>query len=415
MKMLYFDLSMGAAGDMLTAALLRLFDDPDGVCAELNALGIPGVRYVLERSDKCGIAGLHMRVEVYGVAEGEEGAAEHVRHHDHHHATLASIASIIDGLDVPPTVRAAAQDIFGSLAEAEASVHGSPIDQIHFHEVGTVDAVADVVAASYLIYKIAPDAIFASAMATGSGTVRCAHGVLPVPVPATAWLLGGIPAYAGSIPGELCTPTGAAIIRHFVERFEPMPPMTIERVGYGMGTKDFPQANCLRAFMGDGVDTAGAHGETAASISPCEAIAPNDHVVELSCNIDDMTGEALGFALEALIEAGALDAWATPIIMKKSRPAYQLSVLCAPDSEARMVQELFEVTTTIGIRRRLLDRYTLHREVREARTGFGTVRVKEATGSGVHRMKPEFDDIAQLAAANGLSVDAMRALVEKEL
>ncbi len=441
MRTLYFDLHMGAAGDMITAALIGLFDDPDAICSELNALGIPGVKYVLSREMKNGISGLHMRVEVDGEVEGERdhhhdhahydyehydhalhdhGHRDHVHHHPHR--GLADIRNIIDSLPLEAKVCDDAQAVFASIAEAEAEVHGEAFDHIHFHEVGTMDAVADVVAVSYLMAKIAPDEVCASDICTGTGTVECAHGILPVPAPATAILLKGLPAYGGSVEGELCTPTGAAVMRHFVDRFCAVPAMRTQAIAYGVGTKDFSQANCLRAMLGE---RAGEDGQRSSDRSSCytgEGLAGHpsrvdidDTVVELACNIDDMTAEALGFALEQLMEAGALDAYLTPITMKKSRPAHMLCVIAAPDDEAQLAQRMFELTTTIGIRRHECGRYVLDRGISKVEIEGAAFRVKSSKGYGVSRCKVEYDDLADLARTRGISLDEARSIVEKEL
>lgn len=448
MRTLYFDLHMGAAGDMISAALIGLFDDPDAVCSELNALGIPGVKYALSREMKNGISGLHMRVEVDGEVEGEwDHHHDHAHHHEqahhahthacgqsshdqvlhdhaHHypHRGLADIRNIIDSLPLDAKVRDDAQAIFASIAEAEAEVHGETLDHIHFHEVGTMDAVADVVAASYLMAKIAPDEVCASDICTGTGAVECAHGILPVPAPATAILLKGLPAYGGSVEGELCTPTGAAIVRHFVDRFCPMPAMRTEAVAYGVGTKDFSQANCLRAMLGE---RTGEDGQRSFDSSSCRTdgvlaghtsrVDIDDTVVELACNIDDMTAEAMGFALEQLMEAGALDAYLIPIVMKKSRPAHMLCVIAALDDEAQLAQRMFELTTTIGIRRHECGRYVLDRGISQVEIEGAVFRVKSSKGYGVSRCKVEYDDLADLARTRGISLDEARSIVEKEL
>lgn len=248
MKAIYFDCSMGAAGDMLCAALLDTLDNPGAFVDEFNALGLSGVIMALERSEKCGVQGRHVRVFINGR---EEGGHSHDHVHEHHHRGLSEIAEIISALGLPQQVLDDAASVYGAIAKAEAHVHGKPIGEVHFHEVGALDAIADVVAFSMLIHLIAPDKIYASPVHVGSGTVTCAHGILPVPAPATAELLKGIPTYGGEIRGELCTPTGAALLRHFADSFGAQPLMTVSSVGYGMGTKDFPAANCVRAMIGE--------------------------------------------------------------------------------------------------------------------------------------------------------------------
>lgn len=272
MKTLYFDCGMGAAGDMLSAALLELFDDKQAVLDELNALGIPGVEFKAEVSTKCGINGTHLSVTVNGeeeesadVHDHEHHAHDHVHeheyHHDHdhehthehehghghhHHSSMADIEHIIGHLPLENAVRADVIAVYKLIAEAESHAHGMPVSEIHFHEVGTMDAVADITATCLLIRKLAPEKIVASPVHVGAGKVRCAHGVLPVPAPATAYILRDVPIYGGRIQGELCTPTGAALLKHFAAAFGDMPVMRVQRVGYGMGKKDFEVANCVR-------------------------------------------------------------------------------------------------------------------------------------------------------------------------
>lgn len=264
MKTIYLDCSMGAAGDMLSAALLELLPEEDRApfVEELNALGLPGVEFSAEPSVKCGITGTHMRVTVNGH---EEGAEHHHHHghehghnhahehtHEHHHSGMHDIEHIVNGhLNIPETVKADVLSVYGLIAQAESHAHGLPVSEIHFHEVGTMDAIADVTAVCLLMDRLAPDRVIASPIHVGSGQVRCAHGILPVPAPATAHILTGVPIYGGSIRGELCTPTGAALIKHFAGSFGDMPLMTLRRVGYGMGTKDFEAANCVRAMLGE--------------------------------------------------------------------------------------------------------------------------------------------------------------------
>lgn len=252
MRILYWDCSMGAAGDMLTGSLLDLLDTPEVFRQEFNALGIPGVEMTAQSVQKCGIFGTKVQILVHGEEEGPSHSSDchHEHHHGHHHASLQDITSLIDGLPLPPSVKSDATAVYGLIAEAEAKVHGTTPSEIHFHEVGTLDAVADVVACSMLVNQLQPELICASPVRVGFGQVHCAHGVLPVPAPAAALLLRGIPTYGGDLEGEFCTPTGAALLRHFAGRFGPQPLMASESIGYGMGSRDFPTANCVRAIFG---------------------------------------------------------------------------------------------------------------------------------------------------------------------
>ena len=255
MKALYLDLGMGAAGDMLTAALFELMPDRAKALEQLNGLGLPGVVFQPEDSSKCGIRGTHMRVLVHGEEEGGPHHHDHHAHSDHdehHHSSMEDIQALVNGLRVSQGVKENVLAVYEKIARAESHVHGVPVTEIHFHEVGTMDALADITAVCFLLEQLSPEKIVASAVQVGFGKTRCAHGLLPVPAPATAELLLGVPIRAGNIEGELCTPTGAALIRQFASGFGPMPLMTVERMGYGLGQKDFPAANCLRAMLGEG-------------------------------------------------------------------------------------------------------------------------------------------------------------------
>ncbi len=413
MKTLYLDCSMGAAGDMLAAALLELLPDPDAFVAELNALAIPDVNFSREASVKCGITGTHLQVTVHGEEEGAHDHHhihphdhhhdhEHAHHHDHahshhHHASLHDIEHIVRGhLSLPATVADNVMAVYRLIADAESKAHGKPVSEIHFHEVGTMDAIADITAVCLLMYRLAPDEIIVSPVHVGSGQVHCAHGILPVPAPATATILQDVPIYGGSIQGELCTPTGAALLKHFASRFGEMPVMRTSAIGYGMGKKDFPAANCVRALLG-------------------ERSAASDDVIELCCNIDDMTGEAIGYAFDKLFAAGALDVYTIPIVMKKSRPGHLLHVICREADKDALVHALFAHTTTIGIRENRFRRYTLDRRIETIETADGSVRRKCSTGYGVSREKFEHDDLARIADAQGLSLREAEARVRKQL
>ena len=437
---------MGAAGDMLTAALLEIVPDKEKCVRELNAIGIPGVRFEAAPCVRCGITGTHMHVKIDGALEadllsdaehhhdhdhdhhhdhdhdhhhdhdhdhehhhGHDHDHDHDHHHDHdhdhehhhdhahghHHASMADITAIVGGLNIDDAVKEDVLAVYRLIAEAESHAHGMPVTEIHFHEVGTMDAIADITAVCYLVRTIAPDHIVVSPIHVGSGHVHCAHGILPVPAPATAYILRGVPIYGGRIRGELCTPTGAALLRHFANEFGDMPVMTVQTIGYGMGSKDFEEANCVRVMLG-------------------ETGRGTDEIIELDCNIDDMTGEELGYAFEKLFEAGARDVFSTPITMKKNRPGILLSVLCAPSQKDRIVSVIFKYTTTIGIREKLLRRYVLDRS-EDIVTAEGVyVRRKEVSGYGISRSKYEYDDLRKIADAKGISLRDARTLVEEK-
>ena len=397
MKVIYLDCSMGAAGDMLMAALYELLEDKQAFLDMMRSLGLPGIEISAEPAVKCGITGTHMKVLVHGSEELDalhdhlhEHAHEHSHDHEHHHHTgLHEIEHLLSHLDLPQTVRDDALAVYHRIAEAESKVHGRPVDQIHFHEVGTLDALADVVGVCLLMHLLAPEKVYASSVHVGSGQVRCAHGILPVPAPATALLLAGVPIYGGVIQGELCTPTGAALLTHFVTKFGELPAMRLLKSGYGMGTKDFPAANCVRAMLG-------------------EQDAPTEEILELSCNLDDCTGEVIGFAMERLLDAGALDVYWMSVGMKKNRPGILLTCMCRPLDREKMVELLFRHTTTLGVRESAFRRYTLSRESKTIQTPDGDIRVKVSTGYGVTREKSEFDDLAKIARETGKSLSELQ-------
>jgi len=391
---------MGAAGDMLMAALLELHPDPAGFLQRLNNSGVPGVVVSASPSAKCGITGTHIAVKINGHEE-----ASHDHHHgcdhdnhekDHHHkhehkserhshGSYHEIEHTIGHLNVSDAVKSNVLDIYRLIAEAESHVHGVPVDKIHFHEVGELDAVADIVGVCMLIEELAPDRILASPIHVGSGQVRCAHGILPVPAPATAHILRNAPIYGGDVRGELCTPTGAAILKLFAEEFVPMPVMKVSKIGYGMGKKDFAQANCVRAYLG-------------------ESESEREEVIELACNLDDMTPETVAFAQQLLLDEGALDVYTMPIGMKKGRTGVLFTCMCKHDLRDKMVRLIFKHTTTLGIRETTSRRYTLDRKLDEVQTTYGPIRRKTAQGYGITRSKMEYEDLAKIARENEISL-----------
>jgi uncharacterized protein (TIGR00299 family) protein len=390
---------MGAAGDMLTAALLALLPDPAPFLENLRALLPPEVTVDAASVEKRGVVGTRVTVRARGEEERSvdvfpETHTHDSRTHTHTHAghahehthglSYASIMELIRGFDLPDKVKSDALAVYKRLADAEGAVHGAPPEQIHFHEVGTLDALADIVGVCLLIHMLGVTELAASPVHVGSGSVRCSHGVLPVPAPATALILQGVPIYGGKIRGELCTPTGAALLRHFVARFGDMTPMSIQKIGYGMGTKDFETLNCVRAFLGETADGA------------------RDEIVELVCNLDDMTPEAIGAAAALLLEQGAPDVFTTPITMKKNRPAVLLTCLCRPGDEDKFTRLLFLHTTTLGVRVTPCRRAVLRRAVEPVATQYGEIRVKRAEGYGAAKSKPEYDDVIAAATAHGV-------------
>ena len=389
---------MGAAGDMLSAALIELVDDRQEFLNRLNSLGIPGVEYVLKPCTKNGITGSQMVVSVGGVVEGEEVHEHHHHdhdhehehedghgHHHHHHTSMKDIERIVGNLAVEESVKKDILSVYTLIAQAESHAHGMPVEEIHFHEVGTMDAVADISAVCLLVDELKPERIVSSPIHVGSGHVECAHGILPVPAPATAYILRDVPIYGGGIKGELCTPTGAALLRHFVTDFNDMPAMRVQKIGYGMGKRDYLAINAVRAMIG-------------------ETDEKRNEVVELRMNIDDMTSEETSFALEEVLSAGALDAIQIPAMMKKSRMGSVLEILCRLEDERKIVDILFRHTSTLGIRRRTVERYELERTTAEVTFDSETARLKISSGHGVQKRKYEYEDIARIAREGNMTI-----------
>ena len=393
MKTLYLDCCMGAAGDMLTAALLELFPQPEKIIDELNTLGIPHAEFSAKKVSKCGIMGTYVSVKIHGEEEGDHQDGHHDHTHSHRHSSLHHIEHILSHMHLSHKVRTDVLAVYHLIAEAESKAHGVPVSEIHFHEVGNLDAIADVTAVCVLMDKLGAENIVASPIHVGSGQVRCAHGILPVPAPATAHILQGCPVYGGKIQGELCTPTGAALLKYFVHSFGDMPVMRITSIGYGMGKKDFEAANCVRTMFG-------------------ETDSGKDTMYELNCNVDDMTAEKIGFALERCFQAGAAEAFTIPINMKKSRPGTLIRVLCKEELKDTLIQTIFKHTSTAGIRESKVTRSVLHRSFTEADTPYGKIRRKDYSGYGVFRSKYEYDDLARIASENGLSIEEILKLLE---
>ena len=403
MRILYLECNMGAAGDMLMGALADLLPDKEAFLARLNGIGIPGVEIACAQAVKCGITGNSVSVRIHGIEEESADVCQehkahghehgHVHAHAHHHAGLQDIFKIIDALKVSEAVKEDVKKVYESIAEAEGRVHGKEVTEIHFHEVGMADAIADITGCIMLLQELNVDKVVTSPVNVGFGQVRCAHGILPVPAPATALLLSDVPCYAGMVEGELCTPTGAALIRHITDEYRTMPPMQIKKVGYGMGKKDFAAANCVRAILGE-----------------CEKDA--EEVSELCCNLDDMTPEEVGYALEVFRNQGALDVYTTPIGMKKDRPGTLLTVMCRTGDRKRFAELIFKHTSTIGIREYTCNRMVLAREEKTLDTAFGKVRVKESSGFGIIKRKAEYEDIKKIAEKTGMSVREIKQKIE---
>ena len=386
MRMLYLECNAGASGDMMLGALAGLLDNPGELKPMLESAGIPGIRVEVEKGETFGIAGIRVRILVDGEEEGHG--------HHHTHRSLSNITDIIKGLDISDGARENAVAVYRLIAEAEAEAHGEPVDLVHFHEVGALDAVADIVGVCMLIEKLSVGRVIASPVRTGFGQVHCAHGMLPIPAPATASLLKGIPSYAGKEEGEFCTPTGAALLKHFASEFTNMPGMAYEKVGYGLGSKKFDIPNMLRAFIG----------------STGECLPAIDEIV---CDIDDMVPEDLGGMVDSLIKEGALDASLKNCIMKKGRPGFELTCLCRKEDTERLSVYILAHTSTRGVRVSGAERYEMLYRFEEIDTEYGKVRVKVSEGFGIRKQKPEFEDIKKAAEAHGVSLNEVRRAVSR--
>lgn len=407
MKRLFLDCQMGIAGDMLTATLLGLVDNPEIWIERLNQIGILNVTYTLIPKEDKGLQGYRVAVTINGIEESEHGETDmHEEHSDYHiHSEhhvhvrgLQGVTDIINSLSISDTCKQNAINVYQLVAQAEAKVHKSTVTQIHFHELGMLDAIADIVAVCVLLEALKFDEIIISPIHVGTGTVHCAHGELPVPAPATMELLSGIPMYADyQIKGELCTPTGAALAKYFGTAFSHMPVMTPTKVSYGFGTKQFERPNCIRAFV--------------------EIINNDleDTIIEISCNLDDMTPEEIGYAVEQLLLSSALDVFTTPIMMKKQRPGTMLTVLCKVDDIDNLRDLIFKHTTSLGIRYHRCNRYILNRSTGDIDWEGNRIVFKTSSGFGVKRHKYEYDSLATIAKQNDMSLlDLKRQLRKKE-
>ena len=420
MKILYYDCFSGISGDMNLGALLDLGVRKEVLTEGLQKLNTEGWRLEIISDQRHGITGTKVTVitdhdgEEHGLSAehghrhdlhaGHGHAGSHSHDHDHHHPeehsgiddkghhhehrNLADIEKIIKNSGLPPSVSDLSMKIFRNIAEAEAAVHNKPLNEIHFHEVGAIDSIVDIVGAAICLNELGADRIYVSGIELGSGMVRCQHGLLPVPAPATARILSGFPVHTGGVDFEATTPTGAAIIAAVAEPMPPSMRFVIKRSGYGIGHRNNPsRPNMLRVYLGE---TAGEpeKGHTAKLVE---------------CNVDDMNPEMSEYISGRLFAAGAGDVWFTPVIMKKGRPAFTISVICEEDQLDAVREILFTESTTIGLRVTSFDKETLQREFKEVETRFGKVTVKKSYYNGrLVSVKPEADRCAAIAAATGL-------------
>ena len=435
-RVLYLDCFSGASGDMIAGALLDAGVPFDVLAGAVGSLGLDGVSVGSERVDRSGIGAAKFRVTVdgeaadagvnehahghdrahghdHGHAEGHDHAHQHGHGHEHdhnhnhehahdhgrhHHRGLKEINDIVARSSLSPAGRERASRLFRRLAEVEAGIHQVPVETVHLHEVGAVDSIVDVVAAVCALEWLAPDRVVASPLNVGSGTVTCEHGELPVPAPATAELLVGVPTYAQGPPAELVTPTGALIVTEYADAYGPAPPMRVERIGYGAGDRNpAGRPNVLRALVGEGTGT-GAF----------------ERVVVLECQIDDMNPQLYGALMDRLAAAGALDVFYAPIQMKKNRPGTLVTVVAPPGRREALSDILFRESTTIGLRVTETERERLDREAVAVETPIGSIRIKVARRDGaIRNAAPEFEDCARLAAERRLSIKEVQAIAVK--
>ncbi len=381
MKTAYFDCFAGCGGDMIVAAMIDAGLDADFLQSRLDSLGITDLKIEVEKVMRCGISALHFTP----AAPGE-----------HHHRKLSDIIQIIEQSDIGESAKGHAGEIFRKLAEVEGRIHAKDVEAIHFHEVGAVDSIVDIVSACVGFDALGVEEVCCSALSVGGGTVQSAHGLLPVPAPATVELLkeADAPIVGGPVDSELLTPTAAAILTHFAGRFGAMGAMKVQATGYGAGTREFANVpNVLRLIVGQTEDAA----------------ADTDCVCVLECNIDDADGESVGFTMDRLLDEGALDVFTTAIGMKHNRPAVMLSVISPPQKAGDLERIIFGEGLTLGIRRQLIARSKLARQSVTVRTEFGPARIKTGSLQGrVVSAKPEHSDCAEAAKKHDIPLKAVR-------
>lgn len=421
-RILYFDCFAGISGDMSIAALIDLGLNPEIVIQEIAKLGVKGYHIEINKVNRFSISGTDVTVRLSGEAEcvhdhnhghshsepDHNHEHSHCDHQDHSHnhddreRSLSDISHIIRSSEISERAKEIAIAVFTEIAKAEAAVHGKTVEEVHFHEVGAIDSIVDIVGAAICIDMLKVDKIYCSPVHEGQGFIHCRHGRLPVPVPAVIKMLGGsgISIVTEDIQAELVTPTGFGILKTISEGCGKMPEMLVEAVGYGFGKTDTGRLNALRVILGTRASSGRADGQIW------------DKVILMETNIDNTSGEALGYTAERLLKAGALDVYFTPIQMKKNRPATMLSVICKKEDSEKLSELIFKETATIGIRIRETERITLDRKISTVKTELGEVRVKMVSVSGLERVQPEYEDCAKIAEEKNLSLNEVYEFVK---
>lgn len=384
MKILYYDCFSGISGDMNLGALVDLGVDSNYLIKELSKLELSAEYEINVKKDlKNGISGT--KVDVV-LTYKEHSHPHHEDHHEHYHRNLKDIAAIINGSSLNDRVKKTSMDMFMRIAQAEANVHGESIDEVHFHEVGAIDSIVDMVGAAIALDYLKVDKIMSSPVQVGGGFVKCAHGLIPVPAPATVEILKGIPIKSGIVPFETTTPTGAAILAANVDEFTDKMDFSVEKIGYGLGSRDLEIPNVLRVYLGE-----------------VKSREETEEQYLLETNIDDMNPEFYSYVEERLFEKGALDVFKTPIIMKKGRPAIKLSILVNTNKEKEVSDVIFKETTSIGIRKFKVEKIMLHRDFLTLKTKYGNVLIKKSYYEGqLVKYKAEYEDCKKIAVENNI-------------
>ncbi len=398
MTVLYYDCFSGISGDMHLGAMIDLGVDPGYLIDQLNKLDLSGYEIKITRDQRKGITGTKVDVIL------DEKAHDHGHQHDHHpHRNLEDISRIIQDSKLSEAIKDRSIKMFSKLAEAEGKIHNRSMHEVHFHEVGAIDSIVDIVGAAICIESIAPDKIMSSAVELGGGFVKCKHGTFPVPAPATAEILTDIPVKSGAAPYETTTPTGALILACNADEFGPIQDLRISRTAYGIGNREMDIPNVLRVHLAETPKQDNTSPET-------------QKALVMECNIDDMNPEMYGYVMEILFGLGADDVFITPIIMKKARPASKLTVLCSPDKKDAMTEALLTHTTSLGVRSYAVDKTVLEREFTKIRIKYGEVTVKTAIYQGKYlKSKPEYEDCIRLAKEHGIPVQKIYEEISRQV